>query len=139
MSRPSTTADRRDRPVTAAVQLWLIAHPINHRHAEAAWLVAARAATPPELAPFFAEVPTPAAADDWACDVCSARIDPHAPIIAAGTVGPSYALCRSCLAGVVDNWPDAAQRHRGYIPVSLCPCTGCQNAAAPPVPEANGS
>ena len=51
--------------------------------------------------------------DDWCCDNCSARLDPHAPIIAVG----SYALCADEATDVLAS---------DDLAVTDCQCPGCQ-------------
>lgn len=98
--------------------LYRITVPTAHRRVERLDLAIEREHTPSTVQAFIWDVPTPARDDDWRCDICSARLDPHAPILCAGITTPSYALCQDCAASVIDTSPD--------VPVIDCDCPGCQ-------------
>ena len=91
-------------------QPWLILDPVRHRQVEAL----EAAAVPPTV-----HVLTPSPAD-WCCDSCSTPLDHTAPIMAWGTRGPSYALCRACMPVPPPEHPEAP----AFRP---CPCAGCSS------------
>lgn len=84
--------------------LWLIPHPTAHRRAERLM----SGIDEPHVMTL-----APERDDDWLCDVCSQRLDPHATIHAVGLSAPSYAVCRDCLNGLPP------------LPSKACPCPGC--------------
>ena len=82
-----------------------IVNPVGHRRVERARMNAI-------AAPGW-HVIIPDNDDDWCCDGCSARLDPHAPIIAVG----SYALCADEASDVLVS---------NDLVLADCQCPGCQ-------------
>lgn len=97
----------RDRPASAAQQVTRIVDPVGHRRVEKAKMLAV-------AAPGW-HVIVPDNDDDWCCDVCSTRLDPHAPILVVG----SYALCADCST-------DTLATPRPVV--TDCRCSGCQRS-----------
>ena len=96
---------KRTRPAPVTDQVTRIINPVGHRRVEKAKMLAV-------AAPGW-HVIVPDNDDDWCCDVCSTRLDPHAPIIVAG----SYALCADEAKDVLAN---------NDLVVVDCRCPGCQ-------------
>lgn len=97
----------RGRPASAAQQATRIVDPVAHRRVERERM---RTIALPGW-----HVIVPDRDDDWCCDSCSARLDPHAPIIAVG----SYALCAEEAAEVLV---------RNDLVVTDCQCPGCEES-----------
>ena len=106
-------------------RLFVIRRPVAHRRAER--LTAAMFAQEHAPGGVLAGLSFPARDDDWLCDVCSQRLDPHAEIVSVGVTGPSYALCHECTRSLL--------AHESSTHVALdvvpCDCPGCEPRTEP--------